>query len=107
MSVTRTDYVIFGVDVGYDNVDYEEFEAEICGESDAKFRIIYDGMSGNYAYAGCILAQGDEYEGFGDGVVLSQGDESLMAACVAVIHRFPKLELKIQDFKMIAVSHFR
>lgn len=104
MGVDRTDYVIYGVDVGYDNVDYDNFEDEIDGAPDAPFRIIYDGMSGKYAYAGYICAEGDLYEGFGDGVALSPTNDDFMNAMMHVINRFPHVDQK--DFKLIAVSHF-
>jgi len=106
MGVDRDDYVIFGVNVGYDNVDYDDFEDEIDGTPDAPFRIIYDGMSGNYAWAGVILAAGDRYEGFNDGVELRVEDRSLGAAALEIIRRFPDLNLTISDFKLMAISHF-
>jgi hypothetical protein len=67
---------------------------------------IYDGMNGEYAWAGKILARGDQYEGFGNGVDLTPYDESQMAAMWEVIQAFPDLNLTMQDFKMFAVSHF-
>ena len=106
MSVSRTDYIIYGVNVGYDNVSYDNFEAELSGSRLAKFDIIYDGMNGEYAYAGKILARGDEYEGFGNGVDLTPRDESDMAVMWDVIQAFPDLNLGMNDFKLFAVSHF-
>ena len=74
------------------------------GAPDAKFRIIYDGMSGNYAYAGLVIAQADEYEGFGDGVALDMKQDEWMWVMDQVIAVFPHVTQ--QDFKLIALSHF-
>ncbi len=106
MGVDRDDYVIFGVNLGYDNVDYDDFEDEIDGAPDAKFRIIYDGMNGKYAWAGMVLAEGDRYEGFDDGVELTLKGGSPTAAAMEIIKRFPDLNLAISDFKFMAISHF-
>jgi hypothetical protein len=106
MSVDRTDYVIYGVNVGYDNVSWDDFEAELSGSPDARFDIIRDGMNGEYAWAGKILARGDQYEGFGNGMDLSPHDESQIVAMWEVIQAFPDLKLGMNDFKLYAVSHF-
>jgi hypothetical protein len=39
MSTDRTDYVIYGMNVGYDNVSWDDFEAELSGSPDARFDI--------------------------------------------------------------------
>ena len=65
MSVDRTDYVIYGIRLPFDDLDYDEYEAEICGKEGRRFDLIYDGMSGKYAIAGKIIVKGDQYEGFG------------------------------------------
>lgn len=64
MGIDRKDVIFYGVDVGYENVDFDEYEPEICGAIGRKFDIIDDGMGGKYAYAGKILITADEYEGF-------------------------------------------
>lgn len=64
MGVDRTDYLMFGVDVGYDAFDWERHEAEMEGRPDRRFDIIYDGMSGKYCVAGKIIATSDRYDGF-------------------------------------------
>ena len=106
MSVDRTDYVIYGVDVGYDNVSWEKFEPELHGSPDARFDLIYDGMNGEYAYAGKIIAVADSYDGFGKGVNLEWKDEGPMVTMMAVMSAFPELKLGMRDFKMIVMSHF-
>lgn len=63
MSTTCTHYTVFGFLLNFDDVDYEEYENEIDQSGDAKYDMIYDGMSGEYVVAGHILTQGDVYEG--------------------------------------------
>ncbi|MGO8211875.1 hypothetical protein ACC782_33885 [Rhizobium ruizarguesonis] len=65
MGVYRTDYLMLGVDVGYDAFDYDRHGAESDGEPERRFDIVYDGMCGGYCVAGKIIASGDQYEGFG------------------------------------------
>lgn len=104
MGVSRTDYVIFGVDVGYDNVDYDTFEKEIGQDPDAEFAIIYDGMCGKYAYAGMIIAKADPYEGFGNGVELTPLDITAYDVAKKVMAKFP--HARHTEFRIRAVSHF-
>jgi hypothetical protein len=106
MGVDRTDYVIYGANVGASNVSWDDFEREMEGHPEAKFDIVYDGMSGNYAYAGKIIAVSDDHEGFGDGVSLNPVDESHIAAMWEVIQAFPDLKLNMNSFGYFAVSHF-
>lgn len=63
MGVDRTYYLFNGVDVGYDSVDYDLDEDVICGMPSAPFDMVYDGMSGNYAMAGKVIAKSDRYDG--------------------------------------------
>lgn len=63
MGVDRTDYLMLGVDVGYDATDWDKFEAEIDGSPDARFDIVYDGMCGKYSIAGKIIARSEPYDG--------------------------------------------
>lgn len=106
MSVTRSDYVIYGVNVGYNRVDWDKFEAEIEGRPDAKFDLVCDSMCGKYAYAGKIIARSEEYEGFGDGVDLTWKNESPMAAILEIQKAFPDLNLTMNDFKTYVVTNF-
>ena len=64
MGTRRTDYLFYGANVGFDNVEYDDYEAEMYQEEGARFDIIYDGMCGKYAYAGKIVAKSDGYDGF-------------------------------------------
>jgi len=63
MGVDRTDYLFYGLDVGYDNVDYDRDEDVINGVPNAPFDMVYDGMSGKYAMAGKVIAKSDRYDG--------------------------------------------
>lgn len=64
MSVYRTDYLMWAVDVGADAFDWGKHEAELEGRADRRFDVVYDGMSGKYCMAGEIIAKSDAYEGF-------------------------------------------
>lgn len=63
MGVDRTDYLIYGVKIDPDLVDYDKHEDLINGAPTAPFDLVYDGMSGQYAVAGKIIARSDPYEG--------------------------------------------
>lgn len=63
MSVNRTDYLMFGVKLDPRVVDHDRDQAMIEGQPDAPFDLIYDGMSGEYAVAGKVIARSDPYEG--------------------------------------------
>lgn len=63
MGVDRTDYLMYGVKIDPDLVDYDKHENLICGVPGAPFDLVYDGMSGKYAVAGKIIARSREYEG--------------------------------------------
>lgn len=63
MGVYRTDYLMYGVKVDPKAVDWDKHEALIEGRPDAAFDLIYDGMSGQYAVAGKVIAKSDPYSG--------------------------------------------
>ena len=63
MGVVRTDYLMYGVKIGHDRVDYDKHEAMMEGRPDAPFSLIVDGMSGKYAVAGRVIASADGYDG--------------------------------------------
>jgi hypothetical protein len=98
----RADYVIWGVDVGYDNVDYDIFESEIEGAEGTKFSITYDGRGGEYAIAGYIVADGDQYEGFELQDLNNIDDVKKAQAEWAVLEAFPHVTLS--DFKLLIVT---
>jgi hypothetical protein len=105
MGVDRTDYLMFATDVGYDNCDYEKFEAEIGGEPERRFDVVYDGMCGKYALAGKIIAESDPYDGFemakvNVGAVLEANE-----LAEKVSEAFGR-KLTPADFSLILFSHF-
>ena len=66
MGVDRTDYLMFGakVDVDFVQKNYDDLVSEIEGRETARFDVVYDGMTGEYAIAGFIIAFSDPDDGF-------------------------------------------
>lgn len=108
MGIERIDYIMWAVDLGADNVNFDDFIDEIEGSPVAKFNIVYDGMCGEYAYAGFILLERDDfYNGFGKGIEITPlEDEFSSSIALQVMQAFPHLELTKNDFKLIVFSHF-
>lgn len=106
MGVDRTDYLMFAADMGADNFDWEKHEAEIEGRPDARFNIVYDGMSGKYCIAGKIIAKSDPYEGFDmakiDPAKLAIDREALASTVSDAFGR----EVSPDDFSLILFTHF-
>jgi hypothetical protein len=106
MGVDRTDYLMFGADVGTKDFDYDKFEPEVCGMPGKRFDIVYDGMSGKYCLAGKIIAKSDPYEGL-DMVSIDSAkldvDRPALAATVSEAFGKP---VSVDDFKLILFSHF-
>lgn len=106
MGVDRTDYLMFGADIGPKAFEYDEFEAEMDGAPGRRFDMVYDGMSGKYAIAGKIIARSDPYEGF----EMAQIDPDLLdvdaSALAAVVSQAFNQQLSAKDFKLILFTHF-
>jgi hypothetical protein len=62
MGVYRDDYLMLGARIDFERVDYEKFENEICGADERRFDVVYDGMSGDYAFAGLILCKTGQFD---------------------------------------------
>lgn len=105
MGVDRTDYLMFATDVGYDNCDYEKFEAEICGEPGAKFDIVYDGMCGKYALAGKVIAKSEPYDGFEMAKINVGAVLEVNELAEKVSEAFGR-KFEPSDFSLILFSHF-
>jgi len=105
MSTSRRDYVMWAVNIGYDKVDYDDNEDVIEGLDGAPFDMVYDGMSGNYVFAGKIIAESDEFEGF-PVVELARpyADLDKTAIATAVAERFPFI--KPTQFQIIVFTHW-
>ena len=106
MGVDRTDYLMFGTDVGTKGFDYDKFEPEMCGMPSKRFDIVYDGMCGKYCLAGKIIAKSDPYEGL-EMVTIDPTkldvDRAALAATVSDAFGRP---VSVDDFKLILFSHF-
>ena len=78
MSVWRTSYLVYGYkfeeekDMNVFNEHYDELDeppySEMFNDEKSEQEIIYDGMCGNYAYIGIVLAKidEDEYDGYAE-----------------------------------------
>jgi hypothetical protein len=106
MGVERTDYIMWGIDVGADNVNWDRDEAEIEGQPGAKFQIVYDGMSGEYAVAGVVIAVSDDYNGFPmtDLTLAMSNMDQYMEATRLIKERFPDVDPL--GFGIKVFSHF-
>lgn len=106
MGVDRTDYLMFGLDVGADDFDYDAFESEVNGEPGRRFDIIFDGMCGKYCIAGKIIAKSDPSEGL-EMVKIDPGTLGIdrTALAMAVSDAFGR-KLSADDFSLILFSHF-
>jgi len=106
MGVDRTDYLMFGTDIGPEAFERDEFEAEMDGAPGRRFDIVYDGMCGKYAVAGKIIAKSDPYEGFELAKVnLDDLDVDPDELIAKVSDAFGK-KLSAEDFSLILFSHF-
>lgn len=106
MGVDREDYLMFGVDIGYQDDYWDKFEAEIDGANGRRFDLVYDSMSGNYAIAGKIIAKSDGYDGFEmskiDPANLNVDKVALAETISTAIGR----KLAADEFALILFSHF-
>jgi hypothetical protein len=107
MGVDRTDYLMFGVDVGYDAFSWDKHEAEIEGRPDARFDVVYDGMRGKYCVAGKIIAASDRYEGFEGRIEIDPADLAIDRDALArkIADAFDK-DVSAGDFRLVLFSHF-
>jgi hypothetical protein len=107
MGVDRTDYLMFGVDVGADNFDWDKHQAEVEGAPDRLFDVVYDGMSGEYCIAGKVLARTDAYRGEPDMVVIDPDDLSIDRSALAdIVSVAFGRQYSAGDFRLIMFSHF-
>lgn len=106
MSVDRTDYLMFGADIGVKDFQRDEFEAEIDGAPTRRFDVVYDGMSGRYAIAGKIIATSDPYEGFEMAKIDPENLQFDTSALAEAISSALNRKLVPADFSLILFSHF-
>ena len=106
MGVDRTDYLMFGTDMGAKAFDWDKHQAEIEGAPDARFDIVYDGMCGKYCIAGKIIARSEPYDGF-EMARIDPGKLALDPYALAekVSDAFGR-KMTPGDFSLILFSHF-
>ena len=105
MGVDRIDYLFWGVKLECNQIDYDELEGEIDGAPDCRFHVVYDGMCGEYAMAGHIVAKSDPYSG----TEFTEVDNALAkidkaAVIEAVCKAIP--EAKPASFSTYLFTHF-
>lgn len=105
MGVDRTDYLMFGADMG-GKIDYDKHEAEIEGAPNRRFDIVYDGMICKYCIAGKIIAKSGPYDGI-EMMKIDPGklDVDREALAAAVSDAFGR-SVATDDFSLILFSHF-
>ncbi|WP_163093815.1 hypothetical protein [Bacillus velezensis] len=67
MGVWRSDWVLIGADIGYDQFDeykYEEYEKFEGVDRSGEITYLIDGMSGGYFVVGEVVTKASEYVGF-------------------------------------------
>lgn len=105
MSVKRTDYLMWGAKIDPDLVSskYDDLEAEMYLEGGRRFDLIYDGMSGEYAVAGEIIATSDPCEGLEFQEIPKDASAWRPEVVEAVRSEFPESH----GFSLYLFSHFR
>lgn len=106
MGVDRTDYLMFGADMGNNSFDWDKHQAEREGAPGARFDLVVDGMCGKYCIAGKIIAKSDPYEGFELAKVDPWKFEINRADLAAKVSEAFGREVKSDDFALILFSHF-
>lgn len=104
MGVDRTDYLMWAAKVDPDEVSrrIDEFEAETDGAPDRLFDLIHDGMCGEYAVAGRVIARSDPHDGI-DFKEISQEDIKWDAELVSRVRSaFPEAH----EFTLFLFSHY-
>lgn len=106
MGVDRTDYLMFGVDLGGGAFDWDKHVNEIEGNSNARFDLINDDMSGQYCIAGKIVAVSDPYEGFSKSIIEPDQLGVDIGALAAKVSEAFDRHIPPDDFKLLLFSHF-
>lgn len=106
MGVDRTDYLMFGVDLGAYAFDWDKHEAEADGAPDARFDIVHDSMSGKYCIAGKIIASSDPYEGFEMAKIEPNELGIDRGRLASVVGDAFGLRLSADDFSLLLFTHY-
>lgn len=117
MSVDRTDYIIIGYKMPYgvklksgemlNNLiwDDEKYLPFVEGWINEDFRIVSDGMSGNYIAFGLEISSSDEYRGF-DFIELEINTNDFDRVRSRANELFPDLEFDFSQPKALIFSHY-
>ena len=107
MGVDRTVYLMWGVDVGAEAVDWDKHVAELEGQPVRRFDMVYDGMSGEYCFAGKILAASHEHS---DHSVTALNLEDIGVDRDALASRistaFERDDIGPRDLSLIFLDHY-
>lgn len=107
MSLERTDWILIGVNIGfeyYDDEDSDFFDAYSMQNHKGDMTFLIDGVSGEYFVVGEVVAHGDEYDGFG----ITEISSDKFQEAVERVKDFLKITFDIDDVKpkLIAVTHY-
>lgn len=108
MGVDRTDYLMFGANVGYDAFSWEKHEAEAEGRPERRFDVVLDGMCGKYCMAGKIIKVSGPTDGGFEACRVDAQIEALEAekVCREVMSAFPHWAVTRDDFGFYLFSHY-
>lgn len=106
MSVDRTDYLMFGVDIGGNVNEWGDLEAEVEGAPCRRFDVVNDGMSGQYCIAGKIIATSDPYEGFEMAKIDPAKLDIDRVALAAKVSEAIGHTVRDDEFSLILFTHF-
>lgn len=106
MGTSRTDYLMWAVDVGAKAFDWDKHQAEGEGQPGRRFDIVYDGMSGQYCIAGKIVAVSHEHEGFSPKKISAIDLGVDRDVLTSRINDAFGMEFGSDDFCLILFSHY-
>ncbi|MGD2353398.1 hypothetical protein ACP8H2_17095 [Bacillus subtilis] len=107
MGVWRSDWVLIGANIGYDQNDHEKWEEydKFVGRSrSGELTYLIDGMRGEYFIVGEVVTKADESEGFG----ISEIEVSAIyeGACERVRDHIRNEFGVDAEPKLIVITHF-
>jgi hypothetical protein len=98
---------MWAANVGARSFSWDKHEKEMSGEEGREFDVVYDGMSGQYCYAGKILASTDGYDGTDPVMINPDNIGTDKAELMAKIKEsFGRPDLVDADFSLIMFSHW-
>lgn len=115
MSVDRTDYLILGYMMPYNLKTRKDEEIDLWddkylpyleGWKDEKYRLIRDGMGGQYNVFGLVLNQSDDYGGFDFIEIEHPSDPGEYYLHQKALELFPDVDFDFSEPKLILFSHY-